>query len=71
MLRHFLPRFIGFSLMVAAVAVTFLVRPTPDTFLMLAALVSLLAVARPSSAPVRSFWLRLTARSPDPVPSTI
>lgn len=70
MLRRY---FSGFSLIVAsiaAVAAFFLFRPSPETFLMLAAVVSLIAIARPSPAPVRAFWLRLTARSPDPVPST-
>ena len=72
MIRRYFLGFAVFSLIAGAVAAlsSFLFQPTADTYLLLAALVALIIVARPSPAPFRSFWHRLMARTRDPVPST-
>lgn len=72
MIRRYFLGFAVFGLIAGAVAYlsSFLFQPTADTYLLLAALVALIVVARPSPAPFRSFWHRLMARTRDPVPST-
>ena len=65
--------FVVLSLAALSWAAVLLIVPllTVDAWLLLAAAtVALVALARPSPAPVRSFWQRLTARTRDPVPST-
>jgi len=65
--------FVVLSLAALSWAAVLLIVPllTVDAWLLLAAAtVALVALARPSPAPVRSFWQRLTARpSPAPVRS--
>lgn len=69
MIRHLLSGIIGFAV-ASFFAVAFFLRPTPETYIMLAALISLAAVARSNPAPLRNFWLRIVARTPDTVPRT-
>ena len=72
MIRRYFFDFAVFSLIAVTIAAisSFLFQPTVDTYLLLAALVALITLARPSPAPFRSFWHRLMARVRYTVPST-
>jgi hypothetical protein len=48
-----------------------LYQPNVEMVMVLTAVALTIAVARSSPEAARSFWRRLTARSRDPVPSTI
>lgn len=71
MARHF-TFFLSIGALLVASALTLIAfRPTAEVFFLAVAVASLITVARSSPAPTRSFLKRLTARSDDPVPSTI
>lgn len=71
MARRF-PIFLSIIGLVLVSAITLIAfRPTAETFFLAVSVAALITVARSSPAPTRSFLKRLTARSDDPVPSTI
>lgn len=71
MIRRFFLGFVSLaSLLVAVAIIAIPVQVTANTFLLLATVAVLIAVARPSPAAFRDFWQRLTARVRYTVPST-
>lgn len=69
MLHRYFSGFIGFAI-ASCLAALFFLRPTPETYLLLAVLGSLAIYARSNPSAFRNFWLRIVARTPDTVPRT-